>query len=251
MKVGCCGFPGGMKNYYRDFDLVEVQKTFYKPPRIETLKRWREAAPKGFEFSVKAWQLITHDPRSPTYRKAGIKLEEGSYDRYGFFRPTEEVFEAWAVVKECCKVLRSKICIFQTPASFRKNKENLENIKNFFGSINRNDIKLGLELRSKSWDDETLSRMLEEFGLIHVVDPFDRLPLHKGRMVYFRLHGSPPGTKMYRYKYEEEDLRYLISVLEKFSHCEMAYVLFNNVYMREDALRFIEMLIQERQGDCL
>jgi len=49
--------------------VVEVQQTFYQIPRIATGKRWREEAPPDFEFTMKAWQLITHEPSSPTYRR--------------------------------------------------------------------------------------------------------------------------------------------------------------------------------------
>ncbi|NIN51751.1 MAG: DUF72 domain-containing protein, partial [Nitrososphaeria archaeon] len=72
VKVGCCGFPGSRKGYFNDFNLVEIQQTFYKMPRLETAQRWRQEAPNEFEFTLKAWQLITHPPTSPTYRKAGI-----------------------------------------------------------------------------------------------------------------------------------------------------------------------------------
>jgi uncharacterized protein YecE (DUF72 family) len=55
VKIGCCGFAVGMKDYFRQFKLVEVQQTFYKIPRLETALRWREAAPTDFEFTLKAW----------------------------------------------------------------------------------------------------------------------------------------------------------------------------------------------------
>ena len=45
--------------YYRTFRLTEVQQTFYQPPRVQTLAAWRREAPREFEFSLKAWQLIT------------------------------------------------------------------------------------------------------------------------------------------------------------------------------------------------
>jgi len=76
IKVGCCGFPVARKEYFKNFSLVEVQQTFYKPPRMETAFKWRSAAPPEFEFAVKAWQLITHAPSSPTYRKAGIDVTD-------------------------------------------------------------------------------------------------------------------------------------------------------------------------------
>ena len=33
IKLGMCGFTIGAKAYYRKFSVVEVQQTFYDPPR--------------------------------------------------------------------------------------------------------------------------------------------------------------------------------------------------------------------------
>jgi len=41
VKVGCCGFPKGKKAYFRQFKLAEIQQTFYKPPSVEIVKKWR------------------------------------------------------------------------------------------------------------------------------------------------------------------------------------------------------------------
>src|SRR5512134_2608231 len=62
MKVGCCGFVVAQRQYYRLFELIEIQQTFYRLPRLETAAKWRDAAPDGFEFTIKASQLITHEP---------------------------------------------------------------------------------------------------------------------------------------------------------------------------------------------
>ena len=65
---------------------VEVQHTFYQPPRVETLAKWRAEAPRGFEFTIKAWQLITHQPSSPTYRRLKRALTEEEREGAGAFR---------------------------------------------------------------------------------------------------------------------------------------------------------------------
>ncbi|GFO96643.1 hypothetical protein ig2599ANME_0832 [groundwater metagenome] len=75
LLVGCCGFPTSLEKYFQTLRLVEVQKTFYKPPMLSTATKWRESAPKNFEFTVKAWQLITHLPESPTYKKANLVIK--------------------------------------------------------------------------------------------------------------------------------------------------------------------------------
>jgi len=117
IKVGCCGFAGGMANYFKKFEVVEVQQTFYKLPRIETARKWRSMAPSDFEFTMKAWQVITHPASSPTYRKAGIEAKQN----YGFFKPNEDVMQAWDAKKEIAKELKASIVIFQCPASFKEN----------------------------------------------------------------------------------------------------------------------------------
>src|SRR4029453_6697160 len=42
---------------------VEVNNTFYRMPKEEVLARWKDAAPEGFVFVLKASQRITHRER--------------------------------------------------------------------------------------------------------------------------------------------------------------------------------------------
>ena len=44
IRLGCCGFPAAWEKYFRAFRLVEVQQTFYQPPRPATAERWRRGA---------------------------------------------------------------------------------------------------------------------------------------------------------------------------------------------------------------
>lgn len=53
-RIGTCGFAEAQKNIFEDFSILEVQKSFYQPPKIETAKRWRRKAPSDFAFTVKA-----------------------------------------------------------------------------------------------------------------------------------------------------------------------------------------------------
>ncbi|MFQ5882008.1 MAG: DUF72 domain-containing protein [Candidatus Methylomirabilales bacterium] len=62
------------RGVFRRFPVVELQQTFYQPPRLKTVQRWREEVPATFEFTMKAWQLITHEPGSPTYRRLKIAI---------------------------------------------------------------------------------------------------------------------------------------------------------------------------------
>ncbi len=235
VKVGCCGFPIARSKYYKKFKVVEVQKTFYKPPRSSTLGKWREEAPKDFEFTVKAWMVFTHDPRSPIWRKTGMPRD----DDYGLLRPTEKNMKEWNNFTEIIKPLEPKFIVFQSPPSFKATKENIRNVLDFFNSIER-ETPLGWEVRDESWKPHIV-RVMQEVNLIHVVDPLYEEPLY-GEMIYFRLHGGRKGSKiMYNYRYSDEELIKVKQLLDELG--KVGYVMFNNgVYMVEDGIRFLEIL---------
>jgi len=238
VKVGCCGFPGGREKYFRQFKLVEVQQTFYKMPRLETALRWREEAPADFEFTLKAWQLITHPPTSPTYRKAGLKVLPGAEERYGFFRPSQEVLKAWEETQKFARALEAKVIVFQCPASFRETPENIANMRRFFASVRDSGFIFAWEPRGE-WNKSVVKDLCSELGLIHCVDPFEGESLH-GEPRYFRLHGGPG----YRHRYSEEEL---VRLKDRLGDGE-SYVLFNNLNMYQDALAFIRLLGDNESG---
>jgi uncharacterized protein YecE (DUF72 family) len=234
MKIGCCGFATSFERYVRALDVVEVQQTFYKPPKPETAERWREKADsikREFEFTVKAFQVITHPPTSPTYRKA--KLEVGG--DVGFFNPVKEVFEAWEKTKEIAEILRADKILFQTPSSFKMTGENLKKVDEFFSSIEGGFTFI--------WEPRDYSERLAEFvevlkrhGIIECVDPLVSQPCLEQEINYFRLHGTYEGKRIiYSHTYTDEELFELRRRARKFSN---PYVMFNNKTMFQDALRF-------------
>jgi len=229
VKIGCCGFSKAREEYFRRFPVVEVQATFYKPPRLETALRWRAEAPPEFEFTLKAWQLITHPPSSPTYRRLGYEIDRSAGDRYGFFRPTAEVGEAWKRTEEIARALQAKVIVFQCPASFRPGAENERNLLDFFSRIDRKEHVFAWEPRGK-WGQRTIREICRKADLIHCVDPFQADQLH-GRISYFRLH----GVGGYRYRFTDRDLG---SLAKKIPNKGETYCLFNNLAMFQDAGRF-------------
>ena len=95
IKIGTCGFRSTKEEYAKTFSTVEVQHTFYQPPQISTLTRWRTIVPPDFEFVIKAWQLITHEAKSPTFKRLKRNLTETEKAEAGRFKPTAIVREAW------------------------------------------------------------------------------------------------------------------------------------------------------------
>ena len=229
IRVGCCGFRSSRASYYEALDSVEVQHTFYQPPQVPTLRRWREEAPRGFEFTVKAWQLITHKSSSPTYRRLKRRLTEEEKEGAGFFRPSDVVWEAWGLTRACAEALGARAVLFQCPASFEPVRENVENMRRFFRRARREGTAFCWEPRG-GWPRALVGELCEELALWHVVDPFAERTATPGRC-YFRLH----GRKGWRYKYEEGELEELYSMLPRDA---TSYVFFNNVEMLDDAARF-------------
>jgi len=233
IRVGCCGFPVARATYFALFPVVEIQQTFYQPPTRETAERWREEAPPEFEFVIKAWQLITHEPTSPTYRRLRMPLGEAEKRQAGGFRWTGLVRQAWETICEVALVLQAQKVLFQCPASFAPTAENRERMRHFFRSIDRRGLTCIWEPRG-NWQSPAIDELCYELDLVHCVDPFQSEPVTTG-VRYYRLH----GISGYRHEYSDEELKRLVGWCAPEA---VNYVLFNNVNMFRDATRFQGMV---------
>jgi uncharacterized protein YecE (DUF72 family) len=79
IRIGCSGwnyaswrasfYPAGvpasrwLEHYARVFDTVEVNTTFYRLARRESVERWVRQVPEGFCFAVKSSRYLTHMKR--------------------------------------------------------------------------------------------------------------------------------------------------------------------------------------------
>ena len=75
IRIGCSGwnykhwrelfYPKGLPQrrwfefYAEHFDTVEINNSFYRLPKAETFEKWREQAPPGFCYAVKANRFLT------------------------------------------------------------------------------------------------------------------------------------------------------------------------------------------------
>ena len=235
VHVGCCGYPQPRKKYYEHLRLVEIQKTLYQLPREKSAQAMRAEAPASVEFTMLAWQLITHRPSSPSYRHLLVPVEESRRDHYGSFRPTLEVFRAWDQTLEVARALEAEVVVFQSPHTFAPGPKNIANMKAFFGRCERDGLQLGWEPRCGDWEPDEVGRICRELDLIHVVDPAQGRE-KAGSVIYWRMN----GIGGYRHRYTDQELRKFVSMLRK-SKKKKAYVLFNNIHMWDDALRFLAL----------
>jgi uncharacterized protein YecE (DUF72 family) len=242
VSVGCCGwgylrekefsksierkFRSKLQAYAQLFQSVEVNSTFYRIPKVSTAERWRREADemnKQFEFSVKASRIITH------------------IDRFG----SRASLDAFSRMLDICAVLRARMLLLQSPASFRPTPENLNRLEKFFSAIDPGEVRSAWEPRGRWWDaKEEIVSVCEKFKLVCCVDPFRNEPLltQRVRVAYFRLHGFGEPS-MYQYRFTKNQLTELMEKCLKLSKIvDLACVFFNNSFMYANAFEFQSML---------
>ncbi|MEM0340414.1 MAG: DUF72 domain-containing protein [Acidilobaceae archaeon] len=242
VKIGTCGFQKSRKAHYSNLDVLEVQQTFYDP-RTESYSKWRKEASSTFEFTIKAWMLITHEYNKNLWSKLKEEIP-GRLENYGSLKLTEEVLWAWEKTLEVADALSSKIIVVQTPPSFSFNEVNKVRALEFFKNVPRRGKIIVWEPRGDWWNkpDELVNVATHAEVVIGGDALRGRVLKEQREIAYFRLHGLGGQEVNYRYKYTDEDLLQLKKILEELNP-EVAYVLFNNVYSFEDALRFKKLLL--------
>lgn len=231
IRLGLCGVSMGFDAYVREFPVLEVQQTFYRPPSDATLARWRGQAPPGFEFTMKVWQVVTHEASSPTYRRLGRTLDPVERTEVGGFQLSPLVLTAWQRSIECCRILGASAMLLQCPRSFTPTDANLDRMATFLRSVERPaGVRLLWEPRGP-WPADVVLEMCQSLDLVHVVDPFvDRTVTPEAP--YYRLHGLSGA----RHVYSDRELRDLLAMVPDVAG--PAYVLFNNIPRITDARRF-------------
>lgn len=246
VHIGCCGwsylnerdFPelqdpqsnrSKLQSYAKLFDTVEINSTFYRLPHLSTAEKWRKEADEAnpeFEFTVKAFKGITHLHRFQ--KKASL--------------------DSYQALKETCSALRARFVLFQSPASFKPSKENINTVTEFFDKIDRRGIVAVWEPRGKWYDDpEVIERVCRDCKLVHCVDPFRNDPLTFGddKVAYFRLHGFGKPS-MYRYNFSDGELRLLLRKIESLPvEVKDIYVFFNNDACYRNGQRFQQIVKTE------
>lgn len=230
-----------MEDYGLYFPTVEIQNTFYEPPRDTVMQRWRAVTAPSLEYTMKVWQLVTHAAGSPTYRRMKTALPAGAEP--GFFRESAAVEEGWRRSVDCARILGATAMLFQCPASFTPTPENVARLRGFFERIDRPAARLLWEPRGAAWVKArglALS-LCRELDLVYVVDPFVTEPEPR-HPVYWRLHGLGGA----RSSYTDPELKQLKEWLVRAEGPAPSYVMFNNLPRVGDAKRFQRMLVPEQ-----
>jgi uncharacterized protein YecE (DUF72 family) len=200
-----------LEYYVRFFDSLELNSTFYKFPKISTLKNWKYKIKNNFKLSIKANKIITHTSKL----KNLDKLTE-------FLNNVSVLNEKLGVV------------LFQLPPGLKYNKDLF---LNFIDRLDKN-LKYAIECRNKSWYNDEAYEMMKQNNICLVWHDFNQNFIfeYTADFNYVRFHGF---SGKYIGSYPDETLKQIKSKL-----LNESYVYFNNTDDNSafrDAKRFMKL----------
>jgi uncharacterized protein YecE (DUF72 family) len=161
-----------LRRYAEAFDTVEVNATFYRLPKLETVEAWVEQTPEGFLFAVKGSRYLTHMRRLRN-------IDEG----------VARFWEPLAPLREAGK---QGPVLWQLPGDFERDDALLEKTLDILPKARH-----CFEFRHPSWFAEGVRRLLAERGAARARGAGARRELPRaspvGELAYLRLHFGARG----------------------------------------------------------
>ena len=183
IRIGCSGwnykhwrelfYPKGLAArrwfafYAEHFDTVEINNSFYRLPAPETFDKWREQAPPGFCYAVKANRFLTQ----------AKKLKDCEEPLARMMPPFRHLGDTLGPV------------LYQLPPQLKLNLERLES----FLELVPKDVTNVFEFRDKSWYAPETLDLLERFGASFCVHDMPGSASERwavGAAAYVRFHGT-------------------------------------------------------------
>jgi uncharacterized protein YecE (DUF72 family) len=219
-RIGCSGwnyadwrgrlYPQGVPQrrwleiYAEHFDTVEVNATFYRLPRRESVAAWAQQTPEGFTFSVKASRYLTHIKRL-TDLDVGIKR---------FYEPIEPLIEAGKLGP----------VLWQLPANFKRDDERLAA---WLGALP--DGMHTIEFRDPSWFAPPVLAALRAHGVALAIGDHPERPFQSHEATapwrFVRFHYGARGRNG---NYSATELDTWARRIAQWRRREAVYAYFNN-----------------------
>ncbi len=188
VRIGCSGwsyddwrgglYPDGLparrrlQRYAEVFDTVEVNATFYRLPKAETVEGWADQVPGDFLFAVKASRYLTH-----------MKRLHDVADAFARF---------WEPLEPLRRRRRLGPVLWQLPESFERDDDLLAAA---LAAVPR--ARHCFEFRHPSWFAAPVRELLAEHGASLAIGDDKRRPLPEarpaGELAYLRLHYGHRG----------------------------------------------------------
>jgi len=233
-------YPDGLKpqqelSYYQkelSFNCVEIDVTFYALISPKSSAGMERKTSDDFEFIVKAFKGITHDPF--IQKNAGSKTALSEAEKF--------IEEFLYVIKPFKDNGKLGCVLLQFPGFFLPSDENyryLELCRSVF-----KDTPLSVEFRNEKWATEETYDFLKKHSLgccnvdePHVNHMMPFLNRLTSNIAFFRFHGRNknwqylPKEEKVEYDYTNEELEFFAKeILKSAALADKVYVVFNNNY---------------------
>jgi uncharacterized protein YecE (DUF72 family) len=234
--------------YARNFNTVEINSSFYRPPNKFAARAWAAKVPDDFRFTAKLWQKFTH-PKM--FEKATGQEWRVQDEDFGVFA---EGIEPLAEQGKLGPLLA------QFPTSFRPDANALEYLEDLIRRMRGAGFRLAVELRHREWteSEETkpIRALMEEQGVAWVMIDEPRfktsirhVPLTSDT-AYFRFHGRNyknwwrhgESEDRYNYLYTPEEQQHIAEdVREVAARTSETYAFYNNHYGAKAVVNAVEL----------
>jgi uncharacterized protein YecE (DUF72 family) len=167
-------------HYAATFGTVELNTSFYHLPKPESFAKWRDQAPPGFRYAVKAPRFITHMK----------KLKDCAEPVEEFLRRARNLGDRIGPI------------LYQLPPRWACNLERLDE----FIALLPADLAHVVEFRDKSWLTAEVLALLDARGVSFCVHDMAGSATERwaaGPVAYVRFHG---GAGKYWGRYPDEVL---------------------------------------------
>jgi uncharacterized protein YecE (DUF72 family) len=170
-------------------DTVEVNTSFYRIPKKESVAAWQESTPKHFLFALKLWRGITH------YRK---------------LKNSETFTSNFLEVAQMLPPDRRGPLLIQLPPNQSKDVPKLIDYVRMLRQSSDKRWRIAVEFRNSNWlDDETYQALNAENIALCIHDMTGKADTERvneaADFVYIRRHGSSGGR--YAGTYSPDQLR--------------------------------------------
>ncbi|GEA98883.1 DUF72 domain-containing protein [Levilactobacillus brevis] len=245
--------PVTLTEYAGRLPVVELDTPFYGIPRQSTVANWQAAVPDGFQYILKANQVMTRHDRQHPLDEAGITA---AFDQ--FIMAIQPMVTAGKLMT----------VLFQFPPFFNRTTANIQYLRDV--RLKMGKLPVAVEFRSPSWFETPgmtadVMAYLQSLKLTNVTtdEPHnlnDGIPLVETvttpELAVVRLHGRNAqgwfnqGADWRKtrtlYRYSEAELQDIASLVKRVAqHAQQVCVIFNNNSAKDaapNALRLQEIL---------
>ncbi|AWP45911.1 DUF72 domain-containing protein [Levilactobacillus brevis] len=245
--------PVTLTEYAGRLPVVELDTPFYGIPRQSTVANWQAAVPDGFQYILKANQVMTRHDRQHPLDEAGITA---AFDQ--FIMAIQPMVTAGKLMT----------VLFQFPPFFNRTTANIQYLRDV--RLKMGKLPVAVEFRSPSWFETPgmtadVMAYLQSLKLTNVTtdEPHnlnDGIPLVETvttpELAVVRLHGRNAqgwfnqGTDWRKtrtlYRYSEAELQDIAALVKRVAqHAQQVCVIFNNNSAKDaapNALRLQEIL---------